>query len=227
MAAPKSVAVSAIVTHFARMASVRRPRYHSSTLPELARPARSSARLRCNDAKQGREDHGHEPGDEKRDADDGEEGEGVLARRACREADRDEAGHGHESAGQHGEGVGPVGECRSLDLVVALCQAIEHGIGRGHRIVDEQSERNDEGTKGDALHVDAGQLHDREDDGERQRNGERNHQARPYAESDKAHGQDDPDRLPQRRHELGDGVLDRHGLIGHKFRFDADRQSRR
>ena len=68
------------------------------------------------------------------------------------------------------------------------------------------------------------ELHDREHDRERQRNGKRNDQARPHAEADEADHQDDRDRLPQRRHELGDGALDRHRLIGHQLRLDAERQ---
>ena len=49
-----------------------------------------------------------------------------------------------------------------------------------------------------------GELHHREDDGERQRNRQRDDEARPHAEADEADDQDDRDRLPERRHEFGD-----------------------
>ena len=84
-----------------------------------------------------------------------------------------------------------------LHLVVALRQPREHGVGRRHRVVDQQRERDDERAERDALHVDAGELHDREHDGERQRDRERDDQAGPHAEADEADHQDDA-RSPAR-----------------------------
>ena len=57
-------------------------------------------------------------------------------------------------------------------------------------------------------------LHRGEDDGERQRNGERDDEAGPDAERDEADGENDRHRLPQRFHELGDRALHRDRLIG-------------
>ena len=72
-------------------------------------------------------------------ADHREQREGVFAGRARGEADRHEAGDRDQRAGEHGEGVGAEGEGRGLDLVVALRQPREHGVGRRHRVVDQQA----------------------------------------------------------------------------------------
>jgi hypothetical protein len=80
------------------------------------------------------------------------------------------------------------------------------------------------GAERDALHVDVGQVHRREDNGERQRNGERDHEAGPHAERDEADGEDDRHRLPQGFHELGDRASHRHRLIGDEMGSDPQRQ---
>ena len=87
-------------------------------------------------------------------------------------------GDGDERAGEHREGVGAEREGRGLDLAVAFGEPREHGVGRRHGIVDEQGKRDDERAQRYALHIDAGELHDREHDRQRQRNGERNDEAR-------------------------------------------------
>ncbi len=81
-----------------------------------------------------------------------------------------EAGDRHQRAGEHREGVGAECEGGSLHLVVALRQPGEHRIGRRHRVVDQQRERDDQRAERYALHVDPRQIHDREDDRQRQRN---------------------------------------------------------
>ena len=60
--------------------------------------------------------------------------------------------------------------------------------------------------------------------GERQRNGQGDDQSGAHAEADEARDEDDGDRLPERRHEVGDRVIDGHGLVGNQMRFDAERQ---
>ena len=70
----------------------------------------------------------------------------------------------------------------------------------------------------------AGHFHDREHDGERQRDRKRDDGAGPNAETDKAHRHDDGDGLPQRRREVANGVIDDKRLIGHEDRLDAQRQ---
>ena len=67
-------------------------------------------------------------------------------------------------------------------------------------------------------------LHDRKDDGDRERNRQRHHRARPQAKADDADRHDDGDRLPQRFHELADGGLNDDRLVGHQRRVDAERQ---
>ena len=127
-------------------------------------------------------------------------------------------------AGQHGNGIGPEGERCRIDDAVALRKPAERRVGRGHCIVDQQSKRDDERAERYPLHVDAGQLHEREDDGERQRNGERNDQVRANAEANETHHENDRHGLPKRRHEVGDGVLDRHRLIGDQDGLNTHRQ---
>ena len=73
--------------------------------------------------------------------DDREQGEAILAGTACREADRDEPGDGHERARQHREGRGCVGEGRGGDFVATLLEFGDHHLNRDHRVVDEKSER--------------------------------------------------------------------------------------
>ena len=106
-------------------------------------------------------------------------------------------------------------------------QSIERGIGGRHRVVDEQCKGNDKGAKGYSLHIDARHLHDRKDDGQRQRNGKRDNQAGAHTEADEAHDENDRDRLQQRCHEFGDGAVDGDGLVRDQFRLDADGQVRR
>ena len=186
--------------------------------------------LRClgrgeNDhAQQRSEQHRDEPGHQQRNGDDGEQRKRVFAGGAGREADRDKPRDRNQRAGQHGPCVGPEGEGAGRDLVIALRQPREHGVGRGHRVVDQQRQRDDERAKRYALHIDTRQLHDREHDRERQRDRQRDDEARPHAEADEADDHDDGDGLPQRGHELADGGSDRYGLVGNQLRLDADRQ---
>ena len=121
-------------------------------------------------------------------------------------------------------GVGLERVHRGGRLVVAGGQPGERGVGRGHRVVDHQRQRDDQRTQRDPLHVDAEHQHDREHDGQRQRDRQRHDQAGPHAEAEEAHAQDDRHRLPQRFHELADGDLDRGRLVGDEMRLDADRQ---
>ena len=127
--------------------------------------------------------------------DDGKERERVFARRTGREADGDEARNRHQRAGEHREGVGAERKCRGLHLVVAFGQPAEHGVDGGHGVVDHQRQRDDERAQRDALHVDAGHLHDQENHDERHRDGKCDDQAGANAEADEAHDDDDRDRL--------------------------------
>ena len=140
------------------MAAVEEAAVQCATPCRAPPVCRRLGRRQDSDAQQRREDDGHEPGHDERDADDGKQRERVFARRAGRKADRDEAGDRDQRAGQHGEGIGPEREGRGLHLVVALRQPREHGVGRRHGVVDEQRQRNDERAKRNALHVDVGRA---------------------------------------------------------------------
>ena len=177
-------------------------------------------------AGQRREQHGDDPGGNERDRHDREQREAILAGAACREADRDEAGDGHERARQHREGGGCVGEGRGSDLVVALLELGDHRLDRDHGVVDQKSEPDDERAERDALQADAGQLHDHEGDGENQRDGDGDDDAGTPAERQEAHAQHDGDGLDQRLDELADGLLDDVRLVCDEMRLDADRQVR-
>ena len=87
-------------------------------------------------------------------------------------------------------------------------------------------EGDDQRAEGYALHIDASHLHDRKDDGQRQRNGKRDDQAGSDAEADEADDENNGDRLQQRRHEFRDGAVDGDGLVRNEFRLDADGQVR-
>ncbi len=117
-----------------------------------------------------------------------------------------------------------VGECRRVDLAVALRQAIQCRVRGRHRIVDQQRECDDQCSQRYPLHVDAGHLHDRKHDGQGQRDGQRDDEARADSEADEADHHDDGDRLQQRGHEFADRVADHDGLVGDECRLDSDRQ---
>ena len=143
---------------------------------------------------------------------------------ALREADRHEAGDGHQRAGQHRERGGGVGEGGGFDLVVALLHLGDHHLDRDHGVVDQQAERDDERAERDALQRDAGELHHHEGDGEHQRDGDGDHDAGPPAERQEADRQHDGDRLHQALGELADGLLHHMRLVGDEVHVDADGQ---
>ena len=103
-------------------------------------------------------------------------------------------------------------------------QSIERRIRRGHRIIDEQGERDNQRAKRDALHVDMHQLHHRKHDCKCQRYRECNDQSRAHPEAYETHCQDNGDCLPKRRHELANGAFHRDGLISHQDWLYTDRQ---
>ncbi len=181
-------------------------------------------RTQQHHAEQRREHHGDEPGREQRDADHGEDGEGVFAGGALRKADRHEAGDGDQGADQHREGQVLVGVGGGADLVVAGGQAPAHGVDAGHGVVDHQRQGDDQRAERDPLQVDVDHVHHREDHRQRQRDGDGHHGAGAHAERDEADHQHDADRLPQRGGELVDGQIHRQRLIGDQPRLDAVRQ---
>ena len=66
--------------------------------------------------------------------------------------------------------------------------------------------------------------HDRKDNRQRERYGERDDQAGSNTETDEAHHHDDGDRLYQRDHELADGLVDHDGLVRNQAGLNSDRE---
>ena len=161
-----------------------------------------------------------------RNADHREDIEGVLARGAGREAHRHESGDGDQGAGQHGEGQGLVGIGRRRLLGLADGEPPGHGVHRGHGIVDQQGQGDDQGPQRDALQVDVQDVHDGEDGGQDQRDRQRHHGPRPHAEAQEAHRQDDANGLPERGGEIIDRRVDGLRLIGNPGRLDTDGEIR-
>ena len=96
--------------------------------------------------------------DNQRDADHGEDREGVLARPARSEADRHETRDGDQRAGQHRRRQRAIGEGCGRLLAVKAASRRDHGVDRGHGVVDEQGERDDQGAERDALEVRGGRI---------------------------------------------------------------------
>ena len=71
------------------------------------------------------------------------------------EADRHEARDGDQRAGQHRRGERAVGEGRGRFLAVAGGEPPDHRVDRGHGVVDQQRQRDDQRAERDALQVDA------------------------------------------------------------------------
>ena len=178
------------------------------------------------DAKHGREQSRDAPRSDQRDRDDSEDRERVFARGAVCETDRDERRDRDQRAGQPGKGGRAIGEFGRLLLLVAPLQPRDHQLDGDHGVVDQETERDDEGAERDSLKVDSERRHGDEHDGEDERDRERHDGAGPHAEGDEADAKDDGDGLPQRLHEVGHGVLHGDGLVRDERRFDADRQVR-
>ena len=194
--------------------------------PGLFRLAAALRRLEDGHADHRREGHGDQPGDDQRNADHREDVIGILAGGAGGETDGHEAGDGDQGAGQHRRSQVLVGEGGGLLLAVTGGEAADERIDGGHRVVNQQAQRNDQRAQRDALQVDAIDQHDSHDDGQGQRDGQRHHRSRAQPQADEAGSQDDQDRLPQRGGEIVDGEVDGDGLVGDQEGLDADRQLR-
>jgi len=153
-------------------------------------------------------------------------GEAVFAGTALREADRHEAGHRDEGAGQHRKRRRGVGVGGGPDLVVALFELGDHHLDRDHGVVDQQAEGDDQRAERDALQRDAGELHDDERHRQHQRDGDCHHHAGPPAERQETHQKHDRDGFHQRLGELADRFLDDMRLVGDQAHVDTDRQLR-
>ena len=138
------------------------------------------------------------------------------------EADRQEAENRDQRSRQHGEGGGGEGEGCRLDLLHALLDLGDHHLDGDHGVIDEQPERDDQGTEGDALQADAQRIHGDEDDGQHQRDGQGNNEPGPEAQAEEADRQHDSDGFAQRLGELADGFAHDLRLVRHQIELDAD-----
>jgi len=91
---------------------------------------------------------------------------------------------------------------RRDDARLAGVQLALDGVAGDHRVIDEQSQRQDERGDGHLLQVDAQQMHEPEGHGQGQRNRQRHERRRPpFPESDERHQNHQDDRLVQAVHE--------------------------
>ena len=168
-------------------------------------------------------DHRDEPGDHERDCRHLEQRARVLAGRALRGRDRQEARDRDQRAGEHREGRRRVGEACRAEAVVALLQLDRHHLHRDDRVVDEQPERQDQRAERDLVQADAEHPHQQERRGEHQRDRHGDDEAGAQAQAHQRHREHDQHRLRQRAHELVDGALHRLGHARHRRELDADR----
>ena len=167
--------------------------------PPRRRRLAGRCNLRClqdRHAKQGREQHGDKPGNHQRNAHHREDGKSIFAGGTGREANRQKACDGDQSAGQHGRGQRPICEGCRLILAITDRKAPDHGVNRRHRVIHQQRQRDDQGTKRNTLKVNPRQQHQREHNGECQGNGKRHHRTGPHTKRHETHRHDDQDCLP-------------------------------
>lgn len=126
------------------------------------------------DSKQWRKQHCDEPGIDKSNGYDCEDGERIFASRAPGKADRHKARSRDKRAREHRKGQRVIGKGRGLLLAVARRQPGGHDIDGGHRVIDEKAKGDDQSAERDALKVDAKPFHDGKDDCHRERNRKRN-----------------------------------------------------
>ena len=105
------------------------------------------------------------PGSEQRDGDHLEDGDGVFTRRRLGEANGGKSDGGDERTREHRERRRSVGIGRCFEAIPALLHLHHHHLHRDDGIVHQQSQCDDQGTKRDALQVDAEHLHRKESDG--------------------------------------------------------------
>ena len=176
-------------------------------------------------AEPGREIDRDKPGDDQRYADYVEERADILTGGGFRKAHGNETRRGDQRACQHREGCRGIGETRGIQLVEPLLQLSLHHLDNDHRVVNEQTKRNDQSAERDALKIEAEFVHHGEGGSEHQRNGDRDDQTR--APADRYEGDDENDQkgLTEGLHELANRFAHDFRLIGDLRDFEADRQS--
>ena len=96
----------------------------------------------------------------------------------------------------------------------ALVELAFDGIARHHRVVDQETQSDDQRSDRHLLHVDAEQAHHAEGHGQGERDAERDQQRRaPLPEPDQRHDHHQHDCLVEARHEQIDVLVDLLWLI--------------
>ena len=80
-------------------------------------------------------------------------------------ADGQESEDRDQRSGQHWEGRRGIGEGRRLHFLHAFLDLRDHHLDSDHGIINQKTQRNDEGSQRDALQTDVHRLHGHEDDG--------------------------------------------------------------
>ena len=171
----------------------------------------------------GREHDGDDPGNEQGDADDGEDREGVFAGTRFGQADRHEADGGDQRSGQHGKRGRRIGKGRRAEAVPALFHLDHHHLDGNDRVIDQQTERDDQGAERDALQIDSESGHQQEADRQNEWNRQGDDGASAHSQTEKGNRQDDEYRLAQRRHEKVHRLPNDLRLIGHDVQIDSQR----
>ena len=164
-------------------------------------------------AEQGREKHGDDPRRHEGYRDHDEQREREFAGGAIIEADRNEAGHGHQRAGQHRKGRGRVDIGRGLGERIADLQTRHHHFHGDHGVVHQQTQRDDQRPQRNPLQRDARIRHHQKSDREDQRDRDGDDKPGAHAQADEADRQHDHDRLEQGAGKAGDRLVDDLGLV--------------
>ena len=177
-------------------------------------------------AQERRHSHRRNPRHQQRDSHDREDRKGVFAGRRLGRRDWQKASRGDQCAGQHRsrrmrERIGG-----SAKFVPALFQLACHHLDRDHCIIHQQTQRNDQRTRGNPMQIDAKEIHQQEGRCQDKGNRQRHHKPGTQPQCKEADDQDDHHRLQQHFHKFADRLLDDLRLIGDLTEFDTDRQVR-
>ncbi len=161
----------------------------------------------------GRKHDGDDPRDDQGHADDPEQVAGILASGRLGEAVRHEADRRHQGPGEHGRGGMAPRIGRGADAVIAFLHLHHHHLDGDDRVVDQESEGQDQRAQRDPVKVLAGRRHDHEDRCQGQGNRCRDHDAGPPAHAQEADQHDHAEGDAELDHELADGRVDIDRLV--------------
>ena len=102
-------------------------------------------------AQVGYEKDRNDPGNQQGGSGDGENREGVFAGHRLGHADRQESDRRDQRTGQHRHRSSVIGKGGRVHHVVALLQLSHHHLNRNNRVVNQQSQGNDQGAQRDLV----------------------------------------------------------------------------